>query len=67
MTTTLALAELTAHDRCDRCGAQAYVKVQFTPATATELLFCGHHFADHEQALEEQAYLISDQRGKLTG
>lgn len=32
---------LDAHDRCDRCGAQAYVKVI---GQVGELLFCGHHY-----------------------
>ena len=54
---TAALAfTLTAADRCDACGARAYVAVGIAvtkdgkPAT-TELLFCGHHFDDHEPAL----------------
>lgn len=32
---------LDATDRCDRCGAQAYVKVI---GKTGELLFCGHHY-----------------------
>jgi hypothetical protein len=32
---------LDATDRCDRCSAQAYVKVI---GTNGELLFCGHHY-----------------------
>lgn len=32
---------LNANDRCDRCSAQAYVKV--TGVTG-DLLFCGHHY-----------------------
>ena len=32
---------LTALDRCDSCGAQAYVKAVL--ATGGELLFCSHH------------------------
>lgn len=32
---------LTANDRCDRCGAQAYVKIA---GSTGELLFCGHHY-----------------------
>jgi hypothetical protein len=39
---------LTAQDRCDRCGAQAYAKVV---KDNMELLFCGHHREDHEDAL----------------
>lgn len=33
--------QLTALDRCDRCGAQAYVKIA---GSTGELLFCGHHY-----------------------
>lgn len=32
---------LTLQDRCDRCNAQAFVKVQ---GRSGELLFCGHHY-----------------------
>lgn len=32
---------LTALDRCDRCGAQAYVLVS---GLSGELLFCAHHY-----------------------
>lgn len=35
-------------DRCDRCGAQAFVEVTLE---AGVLMFCGHHFAKHEDAL----------------
>ena len=33
---------LDATDRCDRCSAQAYVKV--IGKNASDLLFCGHHY-----------------------
>ncbi len=33
---------LDARDRCDRCSAQAYVKV--LGKNNTDLLFCGHHY-----------------------
>ena len=32
---------LDATDRCDRCSAQAYIKVI---GNSGELLFCGHHY-----------------------
>ena len=32
---------LNANDRCDRCSAQAYVKVN---GSTGDLLFCGHHY-----------------------
>lgn len=33
---------LNAKHRCDRCGAQAYVRVFLN--SGLDLLFCGHHF-----------------------
>jgi hypothetical protein len=33
---------LDATDRCDRCSAQAYVKV--LGKNGSDLLFCGHHY-----------------------
>lgn len=34
---------LTSADRCDRCGAQAYVLVH-VQKTALHLTFCAHHW-----------------------
>lgn len=50
---------LTAQDRCDRCPAQAFV---ITKGFEGELLFCGHHFTKHEEALIKWAYEIIDER-----
>jgi hypothetical protein len=50
--TPSAPASLTATDRCDRCGAQARVRVVLT---AGELLFCAHHAKAHEPQLREKA------------
>lgn len=38
-------------DRCDACGAQAYVSVD-VPALAARLLFCGNHWGKAKPALE---------------
>jgi hypothetical protein len=65
---TTALAPhppLTASDRCDRCGAQAYIRVVL--ASGGELLFCAHHGRAHEAKLREIAAGIQDQTDKLTG
>jgi hypothetical protein len=32
---------LTAQDRCDRCSAQAYVRIK---GGTGDLMFCGHHY-----------------------
>lgn len=52
---------LTNLDRCDNsnCTAQAFVLVKFLEG---ELIFCGHHFTKHEQALYNYAYDIIDER-----
>jgi hypothetical protein len=42
MTTAVADRTLNALDRCDRCGAQAYVRAVLE-TSGGELLFCGHH------------------------
>jgi hypothetical protein len=48
---TLTRPELTATDRCDRCGAAA--KVRAVLPSGGELLFCGHHARAHEEKLKE--------------
>jgi hypothetical protein len=64
MTPTLSpTAQLTALDRCDRCGAQAYVRVVL--AAGGDLLFCGHHFQQYQAKLEKVALSVNDQRALL--
>jgi hypothetical protein len=64
MTPTLSpTTPLTALDRCDRCGAQAYVRV--TLAAGGDLLFCGHHFREHEARLRPLALDVQDETAKL--
>ena len=54
------LATLTKQDRCDAdCDAQARVLVK---GLEGELLFCGHHYAKHEEKLIEFSYEIVDER-----
>ena len=55
---------LTALDRCDRCGAQAYVRVLLP--SRLELLFCAHHTREHGRALAEIAVEIQDETRRLT-
>lgn len=43
---------LTATDRCDRCGAQARVRVELATG---ELLFCAHHAKAYEPSLKDSA------------
>jgi hypothetical protein len=55
---------LTALDRCDRCGAQAYIRV--TLNSGGELLFCAHHGKKYEESLRTIAADIQDETEKLT-
>jgi hypothetical protein len=55
---------LTALDLCDRCGAQAYVRVVLPPAG--ELLFCAHHGRQHADALARVAIEIQDETDRLS-
>ncbi len=65
MTTAVApSAPLTAEDRCDRCGAQAYLRVALQ--AGGELLFCAHHAREHEDKLKEVAVTLVDETHKLT-
>jgi hypothetical protein len=65
MTTAVAPgAALTAADRCDRCGAQAYLRVELQ--TGGELLFCAHHAREHGDKLKEVAVTVIDETHKLT-
>ena len=65
MTTALAPngTALTAADRCDRCGAQAYVRA--TLLTGGELLFCVHHAKEHRPALEANGAVFHDESQRL--
>ncbi|HET6737412.1 MAG TPA: hypothetical protein VFH76_00705 [Kribbella sp.] len=64
MTTALAPSSaLSAADRCDRCGAQAYVRVTLT--SGGELLFCAHHGREHSEKLRDIAITIHDETGRL--
>lgn len=57
-------AALTAADRCDRCGAQAYVRV--TLPGGSELLFCAHHGKEHADKLKQVALKIQDESSKIS-
>jgi hypothetical protein len=53
---------LTAADRCDRCGAQARVRVVLS---AGDLLFCAHHAKTYEDGLRLQALEWVDETASL--
>lgn len=65
MTTVVApSAPLTAEDRCDRCGAQAYLRVELQ--TGGELLFCAHHAREHGEKIRQIAVKVIDETHKLS-
>lgn len=66
MTTAVApgAPALSAADRCDRCGAQAYLRVELQ--SGGELHFCAHHAREHGEALKEIAVAVHDETHKLS-
>ncbi|QDH10846.1 hypothetical protein FE634_08970 [Nocardioides dongxiaopingii] len=62
-TATAPSAALTAEDRCDRCGAQAYLRVELQ--SGGEMLFCAHHAREHGDKLKEVAATVQDETHKL--
>ena len=63
MTQALATTPLRAADRCDRCGAQAYVRALLPDGG--ELLFCAHHGRKHAEALKSRGAAIVDESDRL--
>ncbi|WGW13332.1 hypothetical protein LWF01_06075 [Saxibacter everestensis] len=55
-------APLTVADRCDQCGAQAFLRVHLNSG---ELLFCAHHGRKHQDALRATAVRVQDETDKL--
>jgi len=62
-TSVIETAALNSADRCDRCGAQAYVRV--TMASGFELLFCAHHGKEHADKLKQVALKIQDETERI--
>jgi len=54
---------LNALDRCDRCGAQAYVRAVLL--NGGELMFCAHHGKEYAEKLKPIAAKIQDETEKL--
>jgi hypothetical protein len=63
-TTVIEDAALSAADRCDRCGAQAYMRV--TLASGYDLLFCAHHGKEHADKLRQVALKIHDESARIS-
>jgi len=62
VTETFLPHHLTDHDRCDRCGSQAYVQVSLPTG---QLLFCAHHYQEYETHLRPIATVLLDERDQL--
>ena len=54
---------LSAADRCDRCGAQARVRVVLASG---DLLFCAHHAHAYEDKLKAAAVDYVDETSSLS-
>ena len=53
---------LTALDRCDSCGAQAYIRVTLASG---DLLFCAHHGNQFKEKLAPTALNWHDESSRL--
>ena len=53
---------LTAMDRCDSCGAQAYIAAE---VNGSELLYCAHHGRRFEEKLRAIASSWHDETARL--
>ena len=63
MTTTApAPHTFTASDRCDRCGAQAFMRAVLSSG---DLLFCAHHGRKHQEKLSQIAHSWHDESSRL--
>jgi hypothetical protein len=67
-TSTTSPTLTRATDRCDRCGAQAWVKVNVIVSEGDlPLLFCKHHYERNEKALvqRENVAVVVDDRAHI--
>lgn len=55
--------KLVATDRCDVCGAQAYIRVELEIG---ELLFCAHHGNANKEKLQPISINWHDQSSELS-
>lgn len=61
--TSLEQPTLNAAHRCDRCGAQAYVRAVLP--SGGQLYFCAHHARQVEESLRPQAAVWQDETQRL--
>ena len=58
----VVLEHRLAADRCDSCGAQAYIAAE---VNGSELLFCAHHGRKYEEKLRAIATSWHDETSRL--
>jgi hypothetical protein len=58
----LAMPPLLPVDRCDRCGAQAYVRIM---VGYLDVLLCGHDYKKHAEHVVMAGYGVHDERENL--
>lgn len=61
-TSNMSTPQLTASDRCDSCGAQAYIRVV---VSSGELMFCAHHGKKYQSQLSPIAESWHDESSRL--
>ncbi|WP_353066721.1 DUF7455 domain-containing protein [Arcanobacterium hippocoleae] len=54
--------KLTTLDRCDACGAQAYVRAQMPFGV---LLFCAHHAKKYQEKISQLATSVLDETYRI--
>lgn len=54
---------LTGFDRCDRCYAQGYIRVELE--SGLDLVFCGHHYAENREMLDEISINVENRMQEL--
>lgn len=64
LTTETPSYVLTAADRCDSCGAQAYIRAEVATG---ELFFCAHHGKKFQEKLSTVAISWLDETDRLQG
>lgn len=64
MNAVLDAPTMSALDRCDRCGAQAYVHV--TLPGGSDLRFCGHHGREFTPALQARGATVVDETHQIS-
>ncbi|RKS72547.1 hypothetical protein CLV35_2794 [Motilibacter peucedani] len=62
-TSDSVLAPLAVADRCDRCGAQAFVRARMSEGG--ELVFCGHHGREATPRLISLGAEVRDDTGLI--